>query len=457
MKLYDAANLECEYVSTRDVNGDGIKNDGHGWVIAKIDGEWYMIDPTWDDPTVRGITSIVSGYERHDYFNITDEILSQDHKGYSANHACTSLAANYYTVNLGQTWLQMAVDTLANHTVFANRAAGNSSLTAADLNVTWNHRSDSPEKFAISCTAWMLNNASLTLGDGAMPVFAASYDSLNGPLSVSWEFAASNPIVAEGDCGDDLTWTLDKDGVLTISGTGDMDNYTGPFEMHTAPWNNYGDQITSIVIQEGVTSVGEWAFLYTQAETISLPESLQRIGEGGCVIHTLTSLHIPAGVVSIAPAALNTQSLCELTIDESNAVYTVVDNVLFSKDMSQLHTHPAGLKSSSYTVPDSVTTIEAYAFDYNESLHSVTLPQHALTIGEGAFRYCSGLTSLVLPEGIERIEGYTFYYCTGLTSITLPASLTYVGPQAFCEVSVEQLQITYLGSEPQIALIDTDE
>ena len=81
-------------------------------------------------------------------------------------------------------------------------------------------------------------------------------------------------VVKEGTCGEGVSWTLDDEGTLTISGTGAMSDYS----IAEAPWNNYRSSIQEIVISDGVTSIGDYAFYYCSADSVSIPESVTSIG-----------------------------------------------------------------------------------------------------------------------------------------------------------------------------------
>lgn len=93
------------------------------------------------------------------------------------------------------------------------------------------------------------------------------------PLPAGAEEPPGLPI--SGTCGDNLTWTLDEGGTLTISGTGDMTDYNS-----SAPWATIQGSIKAIVIEEGVTSIGDYAFRHCPFSTISFPSTLKRIGAG---------------------------------------------------------------------------------------------------------------------------------------------------------------------------------
>ena len=207
-----------------------------------------------------------------------------------------------------------------------------------------------------------------------------------------------------GKNGDNVTWKLTSEGTLTISGTGDM----ADFEWDGTPWYSVSSQVKSVVIKDGVTSIGDCAF-------------------GGCI--SLTSVSIPDGVISIGFAAFESCSLL-----------------------------------TGVTIPNSVTGIGDYAFGYCSSLISVTIPGSVTSIGEAAFaggstsvnvsrenkNYCSvdgGLydkqkTTIFhpgkiqngafrVPDGVTRIGDSAFFDCTSLTSVIIPKSVTSIGSLAF--------------------------
>ena len=198
---------------------------------------------------------------------------------------------------------------------------------------------------------------------------------------------------AEGD-GSNLTWTLDSEGVLTISGSGDMHGYD--YGSSGAPWDD--SRVKSAVIAEGVTSIGSYAF-------------------DDC--KSLTSVTIPDSVTSIGDSAFcNCKSLTSVTIPDS---VTLIDNGAFFGCTSL----------TSVTIPDSVTSIDQYAFYKCESLTSVTIPGSVTSIGVGAFAYCKSLTSVTIPDSVTSIGKWAFSECKSLTSVTIPGSVTSIGVGAF--------------------------
>ncbi len=299
---------------------------------------------------------------------------------------------------------------------------------------------------------------------------------------------------ASGTCGENLTWTLEN-GVLTISGTGPMKDYSGG---HISPWYDKRESITSIVIEEGVTTIGNYAFHQCAAFiTLTLPESITYIGEAafrychglllvklgskvteiareafsGCEnlggIHLpeglttlgnsafyqckkLTDLEIPTTVTTIGNAAfMQCQSLTSVVVPEG---VTELGNQVFS-GCSKLTdvTLPEGLTKigmeafdsctalEEIEIPEGVVTIAGSAFDYCKALLRVKLPSTLKEIYGSAFRYCFYMEEINLPEGLTHIGNYAFDSCRGLTSITIPSTVTTIEEYAFvrCEGIVD--------------------
>lgn len=195
-------------------------------------------------------------------------------------------------------------------------------------------------------------------------------------------------------CGEDLTWEF-ADGILTISGTGDMYDYSSA---DPAPWSEYNDIIASITISDGVTSIGDNAFHSCCAESIDLQcTSLVSIGKNAfsrCTM--LTSIFIPESVQSIGSEAF---SLCEgLSMVELPTTLTKIPDGIFT-DCALL---------DSITIPDTVTEIGANAFLRCTAFILEKLPAGIKSIGASAFENCGAVESLELPKTLESIGNAAF-------------------------------------------------
>ena len=234
--------------------------------------------------------------------------------------------------------------------------------------------------------------------------------------SAAYNYAVNNGFrfVVSGTTGD-CTWTLDTDGLLTISGSGAIGNYTASSYV---PW---GTNIKSVIIENGVTAIGSYAFWGCRKLTsITIPDSVTTIGDGtfgNCTV--LKSVTIPNSVTTIGDYAFfNCTSLTSVTIPDS---VTAIGNTAFAEC--------TGL--TNMTIPNSVTTIGDYAFNNCTSLTNMTIPNSVITIGCNAFYDCTGLTSVTIGNSVTTINEMAFFNCTGLTSVTIPDSVTAIGNKAF--------------------------
>ena len=228
--------------------------------------------------------------------------------------------------------------------------------------------------------------------------------------------------IASGTCGDNLTWVLDDNGTLTISGTGDMTNYSGA---GNAPWNSFLSPILNVVIEDGVTSIGCSAFWDCSGLTnITIPNGVTSIGDFAFYkCSSLTNVTIPNGVTSIGNSVFSSCfSLTSVTIP--NGV-TSIGRFAFW-DCSGL---------TNITIPNGVISIGDSAFQVCTSLTSVTIPNSVISIGGSAFQGCINLTSITIPEGVTSIGTSAFATCSSLTSVTIPNGVTSIGSRAFCGCS----------------------
>ena len=221
--------------------------------------------------------------------------------------------------------------------------------------------------------------------------------SYNTPLSNATKHYNATS-VASGTCGDDLTWALYEDGVLAITGTGSMYDFSGNGSgSDAAPWYSYRNEIKTVQIGDGATSIGDYAFAFCfYLADVTIPATVQSIGQNAFrTITALTSITIPEGVVSIGADAFLGSSL------------------------------------TSITIPSSVTSVGSSAFNGCTSLTRVEILGGVANMGMCAFQNCHKLTSVTIAEGTTVIGQYAFNCCDALPEITIPKSVTNIGEYAF--------------------------
>jgi hypothetical protein len=191
--------------------------------------------------------------------------------------------------------------------------------------------------------------------------------------------------------------------------------------------------LASVTIPGSVTSTGYEAFWgCTSLTSITIPDGVTSIGQGAFATCTnLTSITIPSSVTSIGDYAFSDcTSLTSIAVSEGNIAYSSEDGVLFNKAKTILIVCPGG-NSGAYEIPESVTSIGDYAFDYCTSLPSITIPGSVTSIGDYAFSDCSSLASVTIPGSVTSIGYSAFYGCRSLASVTVPDSVTSIGSSVF--------------------------
>jgi hypothetical protein len=230
--------------------------------------------------------------------------------------------------------------------------------------------------------------------------------------------ASAASIVASGTCGQNLTWTLDSNGTLDISGTGAMDDYQphGP----NAPW--YGRDVSHVVVEEGVTSIGSVAFdSLSQLESVQLSATVTSVGIGAFeYCSSLQSVQLSPNLKSIG-----------------NSAFYRCSNL------------------TDIQLPESIESLGLFAFEECTSLKSIVLPSRVTTI-EGTFWGCTSLESVELSPNTTVIKRAAFYGCDSLKSISIPASVTRIdfsfGPSS--DGTFNLSDVYYVGNIKQWASID---
>ena len=251
-----------------------------------------------------------------------------------------------------------------------------------------------------------------------------------------------------GTCGDNLTWTLDDEGTLIISGTGDMTGWNG----NGSPWYS-NKTIKKVEIKQGITNIGSYAFAYCSSlSSISIPDSVIYIGSYAfAYCRSLSSISIPDSVTSIGSYAFEEcSSLVSIEVSVNHPYYRSINGNLYNKSRTTLIQYAIGKKDISFNIPDGVTSVGRYAFADCKSLSSISIPNGVTSIGRCAFAYCSSLSSISIPDSVIYIGGWAFTNCSSLTSISLPNGVTSIGEFAFQSCS----RLTSISIPSSITSID---
>ena len=273
-----------------------------------------------------------------------------------------------------------------------------------------------------------------------------------------------------GTCGDNLTWTLDNKGTLTISGSGAMSNYNlqNGAPLQHSPWY-CSTAVKTVVIEDGVTSIGIFAFESCKNLTsITIPDSVTEIGAHAFYFCTsLTSITIPGSVTNIGSGAFRScAGLTNVTIIDGVETIgalafhncTILDSIAIPDSVTKIgenafsgcleltdvyitdiaawcnirfedsRSNPLDYASNLYlngtlitdlVIPNGVTAIGDYAFYSYDTLNSVTVPDHVKSIGDETFSNCHSLTTISIGNGVTSIGDDAFRNCNNLVSITV--------------------------------------
>ena len=238
--------------------------------------------------------------------------------------------------------------------------------------------------------------------------------------TITW--SSYDGLLGSGTFGSSHVWSFYNDGVLRITGAGDIPNYTASSR---APWYKYCSSIKEVVILNGVTAIGDYSFnACTVLEKITIPSSVNRIGKYAFYnCSALTDIPIPKSVSTISTYTFyNCSSLTDVYIPEG--VSTVESYAFYGCSNLQ-----------SINIPEKVATINEYTFYNCSNLKSIQLYDGITAIGKYAFYNCSSLKSIYLQDGIATIGDYAFYNCSSFQEIIIPISVTDIGQYAFSNCS----------------------
>ena len=199
-----------------------------------------------------------------------------------------------------------------------------------------------------------------------------------------------------------------------------------------------GREYTTYNIPQGITAIESSAFYDCKFLTrVTIPDSVTSIGDCAfSLCDSLTSITIPDSVEQIGTNPFTVCSaLKSISVSPEHPYFATIDGVLFRKADKALISYPASISSSTYTIPQGITSIGDSAFFYCYSLTSVSIPDSVTAIGDSAFFWCSSLTSVSIPDSVTSIGDSAFSYCDSLTSVNIPDSVTSIGDEAFYSCS----------------------
>lgn len=220
-----------------------------------------------------------------------------------------------------------------------------------------------------------------------------------------------------GSCGDNVTWTyVETTRTLIISGTGDMYDFSSSSE----PWKKYWEDVRSIIIEDGVTSLTRfWCWNVT---TVTIPKSVQKIsGSAFAACEKLQSVNIS-----------DLEAWCNIDFGSGG------DNPSGNAHASLILN---GTMTRNLVIPNGVKKIKKYAFQGFNNINTVTFPNTVTSIGSYAFYSCDDLTTIKFGENIETIEQAAFCRCDKLDNVEIPNSVTTIGVGAFSASGIEALSI----------------
>ncbi len=493
--LLNEFSIENKLISSPEMN--------HQWNLVKIEGEWFHVDCTWDDPGT-------GGAEHHRYFGLNDNLMSRDHYwNPSLYPECISHRNAYYVhrhlnvvenieelEDIFKTMYEMQIETLecyytgedSNFSLYDEAIEifdksdslkgyvfGNSSQITVGL---YSYASEGEHTHRYKTFVMEPNciEGGYTLYRCACGVnFKDNHINANGHEWEDWTIITRPTLSTLGErthtcktCQEIETqemkydsvfaWELNENGVLTISrsaGSGDIEE--------GMPWESYCDEIIEIVIKDGVNSIGALAFSgYDKLEKVTINESMTYIGNSafqGC--SSLKKIVLPSSLAYLGESAFEgCSSLEEIVLPEG--VTQIGDNTFSGCSNLKKVVLPSFLDELGFRaffecssleeiiLSEGLTEIVNLTFSRCSSLKNVQFPSTLMELGYAAFDECSSLEEIILPEGLKTIADYTFYVCGNLKKVILPSTLTELGGYAFngCS-SLEEVVLpsglTYLG------------
>ena len=243
---------------------------------------------------------------------------------------------------------------------------------------------------------------------------------------------------SSGTCGENLTWKFDENGILTISGTGAMDDYTTALD---TPWKSLN--VKKVIIEEGVQYVGAWSFTYINTiKSIELPNSLTSMGMAAFCGTGIESIELPDRIKELDGTFSNCEKLKQIKWPSE---LKTIGQYAFNNCISL----------TSIEIPNSVTSIKAYAFSKCNGLTEFTVPENVTELTGSVFWNCENLKKVTLAAKDTEIENFMFEGCTSLETVVIPSNIHAICFAAFRDCT-ELKDIYYQGTRAMWNNVEID-
>lgn len=268
---------------------------------------------------------------------------------------------------------------------------------------------------------------------------------------------SANESIGSGTLDGGLTWNLTKAGTLTISGNGAMPDFSSAAEQ---PWHDNSSEIRSVIIENGVTTIGACAFWESGVLGVEIPSSVTMIGNSAFRKSSIISVTIPSGAKTIGDSAFRECANLS-SVKVSEGVEKIDQNAFRACTRLTSIDLPASigevgasaffqcqeLTMVSFAPGDKQVKLGDNLFTQCYYLARVTLPQSADRIGDGMFQNCLTLAGVEIPQGVESIGASAFASCSAFTTVIIPDSVTEIGAAAFSACPLKDIYFT--GTEAQ--------
>ncbi len=436
-RLLQEMGINCRYISCPGIN--------HAWNAVQLDGKWYNMDVTWDDPDdydkinyqnflrsdanfghgrggfdedeysgYEGITIserdfLCGSYGKDLYWVISDDnTLSFYGSGKTISNYCTGMEFVEHAI------IPKGITTIGKEYGESLIAFGGCDKLA-DITIPTSVTYIGKNSFAYCYALTDVYYAGSEAQWNRIQVLEGNDDLLNA--RIHFAIPDENWQSPSGICGDNLTWTITGDRVLRIRGTGKMYDY----EAGQSPWQAYADYIYDVDIGSGATSIGSYAFDNCRRLVgITVPNSVVSIGEyalNNCV--AMNSFAFPKSVSVVGEGAFYGCKKLRVVKLTGNITH-LADRTFYGCE-----------RLWRVAFPEGIVSIGDYCFYECTNFSTEGLPKSLTSIGAYAFAYCTVMDKIVTSPNITRIEAGTFYGCNGIKQLEIPSYISYIGEYAF--------------------------